>query len=840
MKMKKIPRQSQWLWNLAQSVKRDRIRMSKEKVIIRKNMAKGALFVLAFFILSVGLFYYQQPSEKITGLAGSTEQKTPDQYYYSTMAPATGVWDANKQQYDWYDKDNGYIYKRTQRGVFLGLLDRYEYYGTQTDFQNKIVKDQNPPKGYSFEFYVYKSQSPETASSVNFVQKTTDATAARSVNVPQQKVSDSDAAKQEIAALGLKLSEDGKSYTRPGSGYNGNYYVYPDGIVYYYDPQQPGMIQYLPKGKDGKDPNNWVVYLENEPTPSAEPAASANPDTIYEVVDGEVKMYDRTKREFVSTGLTEQQLKQLPGVVMVPDGYGGVSYFVPQAASQRQPQTGQPGTAASQPTNLQPIGTLGDAQIFRNVDDSKAYLLNPYTKQYLEYRSDEASGKSYVKINGQEYEVEKLGSDVMIVLPDKGDMSLRYINIKPDGTYENTYPTPAPVTVAATPPSAGTSAANTQAGTLEVAGVQYTWNQKTETWEGSDGSKYTDEGLAYLMAQTASSPQTAAESPNPTPPQATQLSPGATGLNQWVVYYGKDDTWVEGEKGDTFVKINGKYYQWTGSKYPGDPVWVTIDGQRFQRTTENGNIYLTSAATGNKFEQKDFFTWRNVGQMLNDAYNSAKAGRTLSILLGLTDNSWRRTMDAFFVHTVLGSVISGNWEESMCHHYIERPPEGTIYVIVPDSINMVGIGAHVEAERAESQFANQSGQQTEYFYKISIYVKNPEKPTKRGQSIVQDMNFNVFLHGQKTVQLFKNSILVTPGKSFIKVGSSVIVQYSKTKYTSICIEFKDAVFTADGKEATEVCNSITSYKGEPTEYIQQAQAATATGTAAKGTEVNQI
>ncbi|MFH0978764.1 MAG: hypothetical protein V1837_05685 [Candidatus Woesearchaeota archaeon] len=255
--------------------------------------------------------------------------------------------------------------------------------------------------------------------------------------------------------------------------------------------------------------------------------------------------------------------------------------------------------------------------------------------------------------------------------------------------------------------------------------------------------------------------------------------------------------------------------------------------------SDNGQWYVTMQ-NGDKYTYSQFVNNQMIGTSINQVYQAAQGGRALSILLGMEDSAWRRATDQFFVYSVLGQVISGNWEETACQHYISRPPEGTMYITIPDGANMVGIGAHVEADRQLIEFTNASGYQQQFFYKISLFVKNPEKPSKSGQSVVQEMNFNVVLIGPgKQTTLFKQDINVQPGKTFSKTGSAMIVQFSNNLYKQICIQFKEPVFSADGVETSEVCNIITEFKGSPTGYVPQAQAA-ATSSTSKKAEVNTI
>jgi len=202
---------------------------------------------------------------------------------------------------------------------------------------------------------------------------------------------------------------------------------------------------------------------------------------------------------------------------------------------------------------------------------------------------------------------------------------------------------------------------------------------------------------------------------------------------------------------------------------------------------------------------------------------SAKVGQQLSALFGFQDNAWREAMDKFFIHSLTGQAISGNWEESLCHHYIDTPPDGTMYMLVPDGSMMIGIGAHVEGVRSTLPFYENEThiiEEESFQYRLSLYVKNPEEASDASMvDYIKTRTFKVMLRGEKTESLFvPPSIKLEPGETYSKTGRSMITFYSRYRYDKICIEFDSAVFTASGDSQSTVCNVLNEYSGGQTHY----------------------
>ncbi|MFH1510724.1 MAG: hypothetical protein ABIF10_03455 [Candidatus Woesearchaeota archaeon] len=281
----------------------------------------------------------------------------------------------------------------------------------------------------------------------------------------------------------------------------------------------------------------------------------------------------------------------------------------------------------------------------------------------------------------------------------------------------------------------------------------------------------------------------------------------------------KRNTGKKSDSPDNYVVIEGELHKGNSVRTEDGTVIseIMMDDDKYHtvKTTADGKSQVVGIS-GEYVDYKTFLRYQKFGKLMQDWQSDIAAGQYISILFGTQNSAWRKTWDEFFIHNVLGSVISGRWEESLCHHWIEKAPGGALYITIPDGTNLVGIGAFVAAERTELYFENASGPQREYYYKINMYAKNPEKASRVGQAYEQDMDFNVQLIGQKTVSLFTTNQHVGPGESFIRTGTKVIVKESKTRYDTICMKFTSSIFTANGEDVSEVCNSIATYAGGAT------------------------
>jgi len=189
---------------------------------------------------------------------------------------------------------------------------------------------------------------------------------------------------------------------------------------------------------------------------------------------------------------------------------------------------------------------------------------------------------------------------------------------------------------------------------------------------------------------------------------------------------------------------------------------------------------------------------------------------------------WRDTVDRTFATLYLGTEY---WSSSICSSYLHGENIGIAYAETPQGLAQVG--AHIEATRTEA-ITNFSAKH--YIYKITFNVRNGDFP--KDQRAPEEMNVNVILRGQRTVNLFSQSQNVKRGASFGLSGKNAIVQESANLYSEICMTFDKIPFKWKLSD-NELCNTIQESSGQPS-IISTPAAATTTSGGASGTTINQI
>ena len=181
--------------------------------------------------------------------------------------------------------------------------------------------------------------------------------------------------------------------------------------------------------------------------------------------------------------------------------------------------------------------------------------------------------------------------------------------------------------------------------------------------------------------------------------------------------------------------------------------------------------------------------------------------------------AWREGVDQIFSSLYLGTEY---WASAICASYIPKDVDGVLTMKTKD--NLFDIVAHVEGERTTIVHPNGSSQ---YLYKLTFSVRNPEG------SPYDTLEFNVFLEGQRTVQLYSEPIEVDEGDSFSRNAGGTrengqisydeehgkpIVKYSDYIYDKICIRFTTPIQDAERNRVSEVCNTIVEARGQPIGY----------------------
>jgi len=264
--------------------------------------------------------------------------------------------------------------------------------------------------------------------------------------------------------------------------------------------------------------------------------------------------------------------------------------------------------------------------------------------------------------------------------------------------------------------------------------------------------------------------------------------------------------------------------------------------------TENGKIviikqdeegYFYTDAHGNKLsensagvkEAKTMVTKSKIGPAFYAAVNGARGGIALSNLLNTWLDwdfmmGWRKKTDEFFSQTVIGRIISGKWEESVCHSKIEKIPNSIAIVNVN---NVMGFAAHVEGERSAAITTNN---ETLYLYKITFGV-NPQG--------MGNVTFELLIDGNK-VDLDEDGtadkIELEADKSYSGTGENTIVRYKDKIYEDVCLKFYNTEnLNAEFKNSLKddkLCNKIVE------EYISIGEISkpVAGSTTASGTSVS--
>ncbi len=231
------------------------------------------------------------------------------------------------------------------------------------------------------------------------------------------------------------------------------------------------------------------------------------------------------------------------------------------------------------------------------------------------------------------------------------------------------------------------------------------------------------------------------------------------------------------------------------------------------------------------YEQKKII--EHASQTFADVfYNSVRAARRGIALSNLLNSwldwdfmmGWRKKSDEFFSQTVIGRIISGKWEESICHKHIDNIPNNVAVVNVN---NMMGFAAHVEGERSKQITTNN---QTIYFYKITFAV-NPQIDED------EEIEFELLIDGNKADldnDGKADKIELKPGESYSGTGENAIVRYKDEIYEKVCLKFYDtenlnAEFRNSLKD-DKLCNNIVEAYISPGEISEPASSTTVSST----------
>jgi len=236
----------------------------------------------------------------------------------------------------------------------------------------------------------------------------------------------------------------------------------------------------------------------------------------------------------------------------------------------------------------------------------------------------------------------------------------------------------------------------------------------------------------------------------------------------------------------------------------GDIVFIRVDEDgNYVYMDINENVLSENIASVK--EAKAMVTKSLIGPAFEAAVKGARGGIALSNLLNSWLDidfitNWRKKADEFFSETVIGRIISGKWEESVCHYHIEKIPDSIAVVNVN---NVIGFAAHVEGERTS---AIKTHNQTLYFYKITFGVN----PYGMG-----NITFELLIDGN-VVDLdndgMADKIKLEADKTYSGTGENAVVRYKDKIYEEVCLKFYNTEnLNAEFRNALKddkLCNKI--------------------------------
>ncbi|MBU3942309.1 MAG: hypothetical protein KKF74_05340 [Nanoarchaeota archaeon] len=254
-----------------------------------------------------------------------------------------------------------------------------------------------------------------------------------------------------------------------------------------------------------------------------------------------------------------------------------------------------------------------------------------------------------------------------------------------------------------------------------------------------------------------------------------------------TIYYAKDTFGYKEyafgriqKDGSENVYLSG-YVPFAFKPKEGETVFIKVDKEgNYVYTDINGNVLSENIASVK--EAKAMVTKSLIGPAFEAAVEGARGGIALSNLLNSWLDidfitNWRKKTDEFFSETVIGRIISGKWEESVCHSKIEKIPDS---IAVVNINNIMGFAAHVEGERSS---AIKTNNQTLYFYKITFGVN----PYGMG-----NITFELLIDGH-VVDLdndgMADKIKLEADKTYSGTGEKAVVRYKDKIYEEVCIKF---------------------------------------------------
>ncbi len=157
--------------------------------------------------------------------------------------------------------------------------------------------------------------------------------------------------------------------------------------------------------------------------------------------------------------------------------------------------------------------------------------------------------------------------------------------------------------------------------------------------------------------------------------------------------------------------------------------------------------------------------------------------------------------DAFCDTLLLGGTQC--WSSTICGKETRfAPGSGTAVTETPRGAPR--IVAHIEGERSPAAEFNNS---REYLYKVTYALS----PTEEG-----DGHYNVVFRRADGSEYHWFTPEQTLSGSVSALATAPILAYSFNDYRAVCLRFSPGIITFDGREVSEICNTIVQQEGTPT------------------------
>ncbi len=214
-----------------------------------------------------------------------------------------------------------------------------------------------------------------------------------------------------------------------------------------------------------------------------------------------------------------------------------------------------------------------------------------------------------------------------------------------------------------------------------------------------------------------------------------------------------------------------------------------------------------------KYKNEYNIRTHDINTIIEGMVEWAQYGKAFSDLIFGEDawKGWRQSMDKFFQETAIGKIISGNWEESICHLDIDVNEGQTV---IAEATNSIRFGMHIEAKRVGFAYSVNNTVNQSYLYKVSYYAYN---------NLESNNTYNLIFYTAKgqEVPYFIPDKIIRPKGSVSATQGSMLVQESQNLYTKVCFVFGKGIKDYKDHKRNIVCNIINEEDAQPTAPYKQ-------------------